>query len=54
MDGGFVRQKVGSTAAPLDAKRAGGLIDWIAGHSCLSGCRLHRVYFYDAAPWTAL
>lgn len=50
MDGGFVRQKIGSTGAPLDARRVGGLIDWIGGHSRISGYRLHRVYFYDARP----
>lgn len=50
MDGGFVRQKVGSSSAPLDAKRVGELIDWIAKHPVLDGCRLHRVYFYDARP----
>lgn len=50
LDGGFVRQKIGSTASPLTGDRVSQLIDWITGHHRLQCCRLHRVYFYDAKP----
>lgn len=50
IDGGFVRSKLGSGRAPLDAARIESLIKWISSHDPLRDARLHRVYFYDAKP----
>lgn len=50
MDGGFVRKKPGSRAAPLTADSIAAFICWLTAHNSLALHRLHRVCFYDAEP----
>ena len=50
IDGGFIKRKLGSQAAPLDATRVSCFLAAIRSHAALSDLRLHRVYWYDAPP----
>ena len=50
IDGGFVRKKLGSRAAPLDTDSVAAFVAWLTSHESLSAHRLHRIYFYDAEP----
>jgi len=50
LDGGFVRHKLSSARAPVDASGISTLADQIALLPCVHGMRLHRIYFYDAKP----
>src|SRR5690606_10386090 len=50
LDGGFVRKKLGSQAAPLSAESVEAFVHWLTAHASLAPHRLHRIYFYDAEP----
>jgi uncharacterized LabA/DUF88 family protein len=50
LDGGFVRRKVGSATKPATSKDVVRLTQAIRTHPLLLPHRLHRIYFYDAAP----
>jgi len=50
IDAGFLKRKLGSQAAPLDAVRVSAFLDAVRSHEALIGMRLHRVYWYDAPP----
>jgi len=55
IDGGFARRALRKTGAapPPDATRFQQLVTDISAHPALASLRLHRVYFYDAAPLEA-
>jgi len=50
IDGGFVRRKLGSRLAPLDAGGIASFLNVLRSHEALSGMCLHRIYWYDAPP----
>jgi uncharacterized LabA/DUF88 family protein len=50
LDGGFVKRKVGSAAKPAMSQDVVRLTRAIRAHALLASHRLHRIYFYDAAP----
>lgn len=50
LDGGFLRRKLGSTRSPATAKTIADFAKSVQLLSCLSGMRLHRIYYYDARP----
>lgn len=50
LDGGFVKRKVGSAAKPAVSQDVVRLTQAIRSHPLLVSHRLHRIYFYDAAP----
>jgi hypothetical protein len=50
IDAGFLKHKLGSRAAPLDAGRVFSFVAAIRSHEALCDMRLHRVYWYDAPP----
>jgi len=52
VDGGFIKRKLGNAANPMTAEAAEVFISAVINHPALSSLRLHRVYFYDAAPLT--
>lgn len=52
VDGGFIKRKLGNAANPMTAEAAEVFISAVVSHPALSDLRLHRVYFYDAAPLT--
>lgn len=52
VDGGFVKRKLGNAAHPMTSEVLGKFVDTLAAHPSLSSLRLHRIYFYDAAPLT--
>jgi len=53
LDGGFLRHKLSSNKQPVDVPRIRAFVDAVANLQCLSGMRLHRIYFYDSAPLNA-
>lgn len=50
LDGGFVKRKTGTARRPATPNDIVNLTTAIRGHALLAAHRLHRVYFYDAAP----
>lgn len=50
VDGGFIRRKLGSAANPMTASGFEAFLNALGGHAALADHKLHRVYFYDAAP----
>jgi len=50
IDAGFLKRKLGSQAAPLNADRVSSFLGAVRSHEALFGMRLHRVYWYDAPP----
>lgn len=52
VDGGFVKRKLGNMASPMDAPRFDAFVKMLCNHPALDSYRLHRVYYYDAAPLT--
>ena len=51
VDGGFIRRRLGNKAEPMSASQVSELVRRIGEDPCVTGMRLHRVYFYDAAPF---
>ena len=54
LDGGFVRRKLSAPRAPVDAGAIHDFAARVIAMPCLSGMRLHRIYFYDARPLEAV
>lgn len=52
IDGGFVKANLGTPDDPLSANDVKGLVDEICLSSKLATQDLHRVYFYDAPPFS--
>jgi uncharacterized protein (TIGR00288 family) len=50
VDGGFIRRKLGSAASPMTASGFEAFLTALGSHAALADHKLHRVYFYDAAP----
>lgn len=50
IDGGFVKRKLGSQALPMSAEKLNEFVNRLSQSPELAGLRLHRIYFYDAAP----
>lgn len=50
IDGGFVKRKLGTQDVPMSAARLNLFVQALCTCDELRGLRLHRVYFYDAAP----
>lgn len=50
LDAGFLRYKLGSARNPADAAKITAFAAAVSELPCLSGMRLHRIYFYDAKP----
>lgn len=50
LDGGFLRVKLGRLRARVDAAAISSFAGWVSALPCLSGMRLHRIYFYDSKP----
>lgn len=50
LDGGFVRRKLSAPQHPVTEGSVGVLTSSVQAMECLSGMRLHRIYFYDARP----
>lgn len=54
LDGGFVKRKAGNARNPATSEDIVRLTTAIRKHPLLSSHRLHRIYFYDAAPSTQI
>lgn len=52
LDGGFLKRKLGTAHAPATAQDITAFTERLRGIPELVANRLHRVYFYDAAPST--
>jgi uncharacterized LabA/DUF88 family protein len=50
IDGGFAKRKLGSAKSPATAEHFQLLVEGLQVSSALQSMRLHRVYYYDAAP----
>jgi len=50
IDAGFLKRKLGSQKKPLDVDGVRSFVDALRAHEALAGMRLHRAYWYDAAP----
>jgi uncharacterized LabA/DUF88 family protein len=50
LDGGFIKRKFGGAQKPCTAEDIVVFTDKLRRHELLKGHRLHRIYFYDAAP----
>lgn len=50
LDAGFIKRKLRPIFDPLTSSHFEQLVNAIRGHASLADHRLHRVYFYDAAP----
>lgn len=50
LDGGFLKRKLGTAAKPCTAKDVVRFTELLREHELLRNYRLHRIYFYDAAP----
>lgn len=50
IDAGFIKRKLGSQRAPLDAAGVRHFLENLAGHPRLKDRPLYRAYWYDAAP----
>lgn len=54
LDGGFLRHKLHMRQSPTEAASIVAFTHDLAELPCLSGMRLHRIYFYDAAPLSSI
>ncbi len=52
IDGGFARRKLGSAKNPATATEFKDLVKKIGEHALFFASKLHRVYYYDAVPYT--
>jgi uncharacterized LabA/DUF88 family protein len=52
IDGGFLKKRLGSAAAPATAEQIREFADAVQRHPLLAEHRLHRIYYYDAPPLT--
>jgi len=52
LDGGFLKRKLGSPADPATPERVKQFTDRLVLHPVLRDLTLHRVYYYDALPFT--
>jgi uncharacterized LabA/DUF88 family protein len=52
VDGGFIRRRLGSQAAPFAAQDFSDFASALHAHPHFAEHTLHRIYFYDAAPLT--
>lgn len=52
IDGGFLKRKLGSAQEPATADRIKAFTDRLQTHPALAGQMLHRIYYYDALPFT--
>lgn len=50
LDGGFIKRKLGSASKPATAEDIIGFTTRLQNIPALVGHRLHRIYYYDAAP----
>lgn len=50
LDGGFIRHKLSTSTKPVDAVGISTFVASVGRLPCLTGMRLHRVYFYDSRP----
>ena len=55
IDGGFLKKKLGSTKqAPISAQTVADFTEKIKSHPEVSELTLHRVYYYDAEPFSGI
>lgn len=52
IDAGFAKSRLGSAKNPVEAKDFRRLVDLIRSHELLLDKYLHRVYYYDAPPFS--
>lgn len=52
IDGGFLKRKLGSAQEPATAEKIKEFSDRLRKHPALADMVLHRVYYYDALPFT--
>lgn len=52
IDGGFLKRKLGSAKEPATPEKIREFTDRIARHPAIAGMTLHRIYYYDALPFT--
>ena len=52
IDGGFLKRKLGSAAEPATPEKIRRFTERLCKHPALTGMTLHRVYYYDALPFT--
>ncbi len=50
LDGGFIRHKLSASTKPVDAAGISAFVASVGRLPCLTGMRLHRIYFYDSRP----
>jgi uncharacterized LabA/DUF88 family protein len=50
LDGGFIRHKLSTSTNHIDAVGISAFASNVSRLPCLSGMRLHRIYFYDSKP----
>ena len=50
LDGGFIKQKLGTKSAPIGAKKIISLTESIKASQPLESGKLHRIYYYDSPP----
>ena len=50
LDGGFLRHKLSTRHASLDAEGICSFASQVLAMPCVTGMNLHRIYFYDARP----
>ena len=53
VDGGFIKRKLGTAAHPMTAATFQTFLTALGRHAALADFKLHRVYYYDAAPLEA-
>ena len=53
VDGGFIKRKLGTAAHPMTAATLQAFLTALGSHAALADHKLHRVYYYDAAPLEA-
>ena len=51
IDAGFLKHKLGSALSPMGLNNVRGLIATLRNHPELKDHHLHRIYYYDAAPY---
>jgi uncharacterized LabA/DUF88 family protein len=52
IDGGFLKRKLGTAKAPASAEQIREFSDKLQRHPALAAMTLHRIYYYDALPFT--
>ncbi len=50
VDGGFIKRKLGTEAAPMRVEHAMAFLQRLGAHEALALHTLHRIYWYDAPP----